>query len=130
MKKVIKTDSEWKKILTSEQYNILRKKGTEIPGSCSLLKNKEKGIYLCVGCGNKLFKSSEKFESGTGWPSFFEPSSEDSLEYQEDNSILGVETEVLCLKCGGHLGHVFGDGPKPSGKRYCINDVVLKFKKL
>jgi peptide-methionine (R)-S-oxide reductase len=130
MKKVIKTDAEWKKILTPEQYNILRKKGTEAPGSCSLLKNKEGGVYSCVGCGNKLFKSSEKFDSGTGWPSFFEPYSDEALEYKEDNLLGMKRTEVLCAKCGGHLGHVFDDAPQtPTGKRYCINGVVLKFEK-
>jgi len=129
MKKLIRTDEEWKKKLTPEQYNILRKKATETPGSCGLLINKEKGVYSCVACGNKLFRSSEKFDSGTGWPSFFEPYSKDALEYKEDNSILGKRTEVLCARCGGHLGHVFPDGPPPTFKRYCINGVVLKFDK-
>ncbi|MCU0642436.1 MAG: peptide-methionine (R)-S-oxide reductase MsrB [archaeon] len=128
IKKVIKTDAEWKKILTPEQYAVLRKKGTETPGSCSLLSNKKKGVYECAGCRNKLFKSSGKFESGTGWPSFTEPYSDEALEYKDDNSLLMRRTEVLCAKCGGHLGHVFPDGPPPSGKRYCINGVALKFK--
>ena len=128
MKKIIKTDLEWKKILTPEQYNILRKKGTEIQNSCSLLKNKESGIYSCVACGNKLFKSSNKFNSGTGWPSFFEPYSDEALEFKEDNSLGMKRTEVLCARCGGHLGHVFNDAPQtPTGKRYCINGTVLKF---
>ena len=129
IKKIVKSDKEWRKILTPEQYNILRGKGTEIPNSCGLLRNKEKGTYSCVGCGNKLFKSSEKFESGTGWPSFFEPYSDDALEYHEDSSLFEKRTEVLCAKCGGHLGHVFNDGPPPTGKRYCINGVVLRFEK-
>jgi peptide-methionine (R)-S-oxide reductase len=130
MKKIIKTDEEWKNILTSEQYNILRKKATEFPNSCGLLRNKESGVYSCVACSNKLFKSSNKFESGTGWPSFFDPYSDESLEYKTDISILGIRKEVLCARCGGHLGHVFNDGPKPTGKRYCINGVVLKFVKI
>lgn len=129
MEKITKSDSEWKQILTREQYQILRKKGTEVPGSCGLLRNKEKGVYSCVGCGNKLFKSSEKFESGTGWPSFFEPFSKDSLEFHQDESYGMSRTEVLCAKCEGHLGHVFDDGPKPTGKRFCINGTVLKFEK-
>ena len=129
MKKAVKTEDEWRKILTPEQFNILRKKGTESPGSCSLLNNKERGIYSCVGCGNKLFKSSGKFESGTGWPSFTEPFSKDSLDYKEDNSLFMKRTEVLCARCGGHLGHVFPDGPPPTFKRYCINGIVLKFEK-
>lgn len=129
MKKVIKTDAEWKKLLTPEQYNILRKKSTESPNSCGLLRNKEKGFYACVACGNKLFKSGEKFDSGTGWPSFFEPYSDESLEYHEDSSFFQKRVEVLCSKCGGHLGHVFDDGPAPTGKRYCINGIVLKFVK-
>lgn len=108
----------------------MRKNGTEIPNSCGLLNNKEEGIYSCVACGNKLFKSSRKFNSGTGWPSFFEPYSYESLEYKEDNNLLMKRTEILCAKCCGHLGHVFNDAPNtPTGKRYCINGVVLKFKK-
>lgn len=126
--KVEKTDEEWKKILTPEQYDILRKKGTERPGSCALLNVKDKGVYSCVACGNKIFESKMKFESGTGWPSFFEPYNENSIEYKEDNSLLGKRTEVICKKCGGHLGHVFNDGPNGK-KRYCINGIVLKFKK-
>jgi len=128
VKKIIKTEDEWKKILTPEQFNILRKKGTEAAGSCSLLKNNKKGVYYCVACGNKLFKSSGKFKSGTGWPSFTEPFNNKALDYNEDRSLLLKRTEVLCGKCGGHLGHVFQDGPPPTFKRYCINGVILKFK--
>src|SRR3989344_8817164 len=116
MRKIVKTEEELKKLLTTEQYNILRKKGTETPGSCALLTNKEKGIYSCVACGNKLFRSSGKFESGTGWPSFTEPFNERALEYTEDNAMFMKRTEVLCARCRGHLGHVFTDGPPPTGK--------------
>jgi len=129
MKKIMKTDDEWRKILTLEQFDILRKKRTEVPNSCSLLKNKGRGTYSCVACGNKLFKSSEKFDSKSGWPSFFEPFSDEALEYNEDSAFGIQRTEVLCAKCGGHLGHVFKDGPAPTGKRFCINGVVLKFEK-
>ncbi len=129
MRKIVKTEEEWKKLLTTEQYNILRKKGTETPGSCALLTNKEKGIYSCVACGSKLFKSSGKFESGTGWPSFTEPFSKEAIEYKDDFSLGMRRTEVTCGKCGGHLGHVFNDGPPPTFKRYCINGIVLKFNK-
>ena len=128
MKKIIKTDEEWKKILTPEQYNILRRKNTEQPHSCGLLNINQKGIYSCVACGNKLFKSSEKFDSKTGWPSFFEPYSKNSVEYKEDNSLSIKRTEVLCAKCGGHLGHVFE--AIPNKKRYCINGIVLRFEKI
>jgi len=127
IKKLIKTNEEWKKILTPEQYNILRKKGTETPGTCALSIKKE-GIFHCVACDNPLFISKKKFESGTGWPSFFEPYSEDSIILKEDTSSGMKRTEVLCAKCEGHLGHVFDDGPPPTHKRYCINGTVLKIK--
>lgn len=129
MKKVKKTEKEWKTCLSPEQFRILREKSTELPFTGKLLHNKEKGVYSCAACGNELFGSETKFNSGTGWPSFFRPVSEDSIEEKEQRGILGTQLEVLCKKCGGHLGHVFKDGPNPTGLRYCINSAALKFKK-
>jgi peptide-methionine (R)-S-oxide reductase len=129
MKEKIKlTEEEWKKKLTPEEYHILREKGTERPFSGKLLENKKKGKYVCAGCGNELFDSDDKFDSGTGWPSFTEPSEKDNVEEHDDLSYGMARTEVLCSKCGGHLGHVFDDGPKPTGKRYCMNSSSLKFQ--
>ncbi|NYT04131.1 MAG: peptide-methionine (R)-S-oxide reductase MsrB [Candidatus Methanofastidiosa archaeon] len=129
MKEKIKLpEDEWKKKLTPEEYHILREKGTERPFSGKLLDNKKKGKYVCAGCGNELFDSEDKFDSGTGWPSFSEPSEKDNVEEHDDLSYGMVRTEVLCSKCGGHLGHVFDDGPKPTGKRYCMNSASLKFE--
>ncbi|MCC7572322.1 MAG: peptide-methionine (R)-S-oxide reductase MsrB [Candidatus Methanofastidiosum sp.] len=129
MKEKIKLpEKEWKKKLTPEEYHILREKGTERPFSGKLLDNKKKGKYFCTGCGNELFDSEDKFDSGTGWPSFTRPSNKDSVEEHEDLDYGMVRTEVLCSKCGGHLGHVFDDGPKPTGKRYCMNSKSLKFE--
>jgi peptide-methionine (R)-S-oxide reductase len=126
--KVVKSDDEWKKVLTSEQYRILRKAGTEFAGSGSLLNNHAKGVYRCAACGQLLFSSDTKFESGTGWPSFWQPFSPQSVVNKTD-STLGVErTEVLCSRCGGHLGHVFDDGPAPTHLRYCMNSGALKFE--
>ena len=126
--KILKSDKEWKEILSSEQYHVLRHKGTERPFSGTLLGNKDDGMYLCSGCENPLFHSEAKFDSGTGWPSFFAPVSEKSLERTLDASHGMHRNEVICASCDGHLGHVFPDGPQPTGLRFCINSISLKFK--
>ncbi|TGL71146.1 peptide-methionine (R)-S-oxide reductase [Leptospira kmetyi] len=126
---VNKSEEEWKKELTPEQYKILRQKGTEMAFTGALYKNHEKGTYVCAACGAVLFSSETKYESGSGWPSFYQPAKEGSIEEERDSSHGMVRTEVLCAKCGGHLGHVFPDGPRPTGLRYCINSASLKFKK-
>ena len=122
-----KTDAEWREILTPEQYTVLREHATERPGSCALLYEKRAGTFSCVGCGAPLFIATRKFESGTGWPSLFDPI-EGAIETTVDRSHFMVRTEVHCSQCGGHLGHVFEDGPPPTGLRYCINGVALDFK--
>ena len=125
----MKTEDEWKKELTPEQYRVLREGGTEQAYTGEYYKNKDDGMYHCAGCGAELFSSSTKFDSGTGWPSFDSPEAEEAVELREDTSHGMVRTEVLCKKCGGHLGHVFNDGPKETtGKRYCINSCSLDFK--
>ncbi len=126
--KIIRTDDEWKKLLTEEQYRVLREKGTESPNSGKYYQFKRDGVFLCAACGNELFSSDTKFESGTGWPSFWAATSRDSIETEPDHSLGRERMEVLCGRCGGHLGHVFSDGPDPTGKRYCINSVSLEFR--
>jgi peptide-methionine (R)-S-oxide reductase len=121
-----KSDVEWRKLLTPAQYDVLRKHGTERAGSSPLNDEKRRGIFACVGCDLQLFSSKTKFESGTGWPSFYQPLP-NAVGTSEDRSLLMKRTEVHCRRCGGHLGHVFDDGPKPTGLRYCINGVALKF---
>ncbi|EQA38178.1 methionine-R-sulfoxide reductase [Leptospira inadai serovar Lyme str. 10] len=126
---VQKSEEEWKKVLTSDQFRILREKGTERAFTGEYYYNKEKGKYLCAACGAELFNSDTKYESGSGWPSFYKPATEKGVASETDTSHGMTRVEVHCARCGGHLGHVFPDGPAPTGLRYCINSASLKFKK-
>ena len=127
IEKVVKTDEEWKKILTPEQYNVLRHEGTERAFTSPLNNVHEKGVFVCAACGLTLYSSDQKFDSGTGWPSFWAPIDPSHITTNTDRSFFQVRTEVRCARCGGHLGHVFPDGPPPTGLRYCMNGVAMKF---
>ena len=129
MEKIEKTDAEWRQELSDDEYQVLREKGTERAFTGTYWDNHDDGVYRCKACGQELFASDTKFDSGTGWPSFWEPMESDAVELRSDNSLFMRRTEVVCSRCGGHLGHVFDDGPQPSGQRFCINSCSLDLDK-
>ena len=128
MPKITRTKEEWKKILNPENFHVLIEKGTEPPFTGKFYRNKKEGVYVCSGCGQELFHSDTKYDSGSGWPSFWTPISLDNVDLKPDHNLGMERIEVVCSKCGGHLGHVFDDGPRPTGQRYCINSLSLDFK--
>ncbi len=128
-KKIIKTDEQWRQDLTEEEFVVCRQKGTERPYSGEYYDSKDEGTYLCRCCGEPLFSSSAKYDSGSGWPSFYRPATDSGVEEAQDSSLSMSRTEILCSRCGSHLGHVFPDGPQPTGLRYCVNSLSLKLEK-